>query len=107
MNAKSKLGSLVQPSFTHGIGKPESTYIPNPQRSLHEIVIYTSQIEQGEIGLSDYFEGGWKRLAYFSESGISRWAMYFFFFLIYFYPGKDTRAYQPVRLKVKPRRQVI
>ena len=73
MNAKIKTGSWVQPSLTHGSRKPLFTYVSNPQNSLHEIVIYTSQIEQGKIDLSDDFEGCRKRLAHFTESGISGW----------------------------------
>jgi len=76
MNAKSKTGSLVQPSSFPIPCVKESTYVSNPQNSLHEIVIYASQIEKGGIDLSDYFEGCWKRLAYFTESGISGWVTY-------------------------------
>ena len=46
-------------------------YVSNPQNSLREIVIYASQVKQGEIDLSGNFEGGWERLAHFPKSGIS------------------------------------
>ena len=70
---KTKRGSGFSAFLTHGSRKSESTYIFDPQNSLHEIIIYTSQIKQGKIDLSGYFEGCWKRLAYFTESGISGW----------------------------------
>jgi len=34
------------------------TYVLNPQKSLHEIIIHASQIKEGEIDLSGDFEGG-------------------------------------------------
>jgi hypothetical protein len=76
MNAKSKTGFEVQPSLTRESREPKSTYVSNPQKSLHEIIIYASQIKQGEIDLSGDFEGCWKRLAYFTKSGISGWVPY-------------------------------
>ena len=70
MSAKSKTGFEVQPSSTYESGGSKSTYVSDPQKSLHKIVIYTSQIEQGEIDLSGDFEGDWKQLAHFPKSGI-------------------------------------
>lgn len=57
-------------------GEPKSTYVSNPQGSLHQIIIYASQVKQGQIDLSGNFEGRWKRLAYFPKSGIPGWVSY-------------------------------
>jgi len=76
MSAKSKTGFEVQPSQTYESREPESTYVSNPQDSLHEIVIHASQIKQGEVDLSGDSKGGWKRLAYFPKSGIPGWVQY-------------------------------
>jgi len=36
-------------------GEPKSTYVSNPQGSLHQIIIYASQVKQGQIDLSGDF----------------------------------------------------
>jgi hypothetical protein len=71
MNARNKMGFWIERSLTRECKIPKSTYISNPKKSLHEIVIYALQIEQGEIHLPSDFKGGWKRLPYFTNSGIS------------------------------------